>query len=59
MPHSQLAVVHLSIRNLGDEHTPPKYRILVKPLDDLDLPALDVIKCDTEGCELLVIKGGY
>jgi FkbM family methyltransferase len=47
----------LTIPNLGEEHTPPKYRILVKPLDDLDLPALDVIKCDTEGCELLVVKG--
>ncbi len=47
----------LTIPNLGDEHTPPTYRILVKPLDDLDLPALDVIKCDTEGCELLVVKG--
>jgi FkbM family methyltransferase len=47
----------LPIRNLGEEHNPPKYNILVKPLDDLDLPALDVMKCDTEGCELLVIKG--
>ncbi len=47
----------LSIPNLGDEHAPPTYSILVKTLDSLDLPALDFLKCDTEGCELLVIKG--
>jgi FkbM family methyltransferase len=47
----------LSIPDLGDEHAPPTYPILVKTLDSLDLPALDFLKCDTEGCELLVIKG--
>lgn len=47
-----------SIPDLGDEHAPPTYPILVKTLDSLDLPALDFVKCDTEGCELLVIKGG-
>ena len=47
----------LQIPDLGDEHAPPTYPILVKTLDSLDLPALDVLKCDTEGCELLVVKG--
>jgi hypothetical protein len=32
--------------------------MLVKTLDSLDLPALDFLKCDTEGCELLVVRGG-
>lgn len=43
--------------NLGDEHTPPTYNILVKTLDSLDLPAMDFLKCDTEGCEALVVAG--
>ena len=47
----------LIFSDLGDEHAPPKYRMLVKTLDSLDLPALDLLKCDTEGCELLVVKG--
>ena len=47
----------LIFHDLGDEHTPPKYRMLVKTLDSLDLPALDFLKCDTEGCELLVVQG--
>jgi len=47
----------LIFHDLGDEHAPPKYRMLVKTLDSLDLPALDFLKCDTEGCELLVVRG--
>jgi len=48
----------LQIPDLGDEHAPPKYPILVKTLDSLELEACDFIKCDTEGCELLVVRGG-
>ena len=47
----------LIFHDLGDEHEPPKYSMAVKTLDSLDLPALDLLKCDTEGCELLVVKG--
>ena len=47
----------LIFRGLGDEHEPPKYRMLVKTLDSLDLPVIDFLKCDTEGCELLVVRG--
>jgi FkbM family methyltransferase len=48
----------LQIPDLGDEHAPPTYPILVKTLDSLELEACDFIKCDTEGCELLVVRGG-
>jgi len=48
----------LQISDLGDEHAPPTYPILVKTLDSLELEACDFIKCDTEGCELLVVRGG-
>tara|TARA_B110001454_G_scaffold82672_1_gene79427 strand:+ start:1114 stop:1866 length:753 start_codon:yes stop_codon:yes gene_type:complete len=47
----------LQIPDLGDEHAPPTYPILVKTLDSLDLEACDFLKCDTEGCELLVVRG--
>ena len=29
----------------------------MKTLDSLDLEACDFLKCDTEGCELLVVRG--
>jgi FkbM family methyltransferase len=38
----------LQIPDLGDEHAPPTYPILVKTLDSLEL----------EACELLVVRGG-